>query len=436
MKNWQAECAKFLDTDNLRLNLKVFIGHRSATTDEKIGIKQGKEIMTPKGTKPSSDSSRFLIITSPTSYDNNVLYFLSTHESSFVSVPGKKRKEFRSQSIEGDVWGQIFRDEYHEEKRRETKGMSLCLQARTAHADAKIWFISGTPWSTSPRDLDGVFSVLYVKETWDMHARLRKADPQEYNKLITRYEAVLNRRTDVVGKMSDQEPVESMAELLEVIMIRRTPESRWFGKTMVELPPHTRTEIAVEFPVDYRPALQQMENLIKSSLQTITSAPGNPPKKPTLARFFERAYKIRAVTVFPALAALVLQHPFLDLTWGQFLREEYQFDEDNPYVKNLPLLMSSSPKLESIFSIVAALDTMQYEFENGAVMEVPEKLVIAATNPLVCYLIVEVDYADPFLVSKLIVLGIKFEVPGETGFANDSPAKPGRQTRPGQRVPR
>lgn len=179
-----------------------------------------------------------------------------------------------------------------------------------------------------------------------------------------------------------------------------------------------------------------MENLIKSSLQTITSTPGNPPKKPTLARFFKRAYKICAVTVFPALAALVLQHLFFDLTWGQFLREEYQFDEDNPYFKNLPLLMSSSPKLDTISSIVAALDTMQYEFENGAVMEVPEKLVITATNPLVCYLIVEVDYADPFLVSKLIVLSIKFEVPGETSFANDSPAKPERQTRPGQRVPR
>ena len=66
--------------------------------------------MTPKGTKPSNNLSRFLIIISLTSYDNNVLYFLLTHESNFVSVPSKKRKEFRSQSIEQDVWGQIFRD--------------------------------------------------------------------------------------------------------------------------------------------------------------------------------------------------------------------------------------------------------------------------------------------------------------------------------------
>lgn len=53
-----------------------------------------------------------------------------------------------------------------------------------------------------------------------------------------------------------------------------------------------------------------------------------------------------------------------------------------------------------------------------------EKLVIAATNLLMCYLIVEVDYANLFLVNKLIVLGIKFEVLGEIGFANDSSAKP------------
>ena len=56
-------------------------------------------------------------------------------------------------------------------------------------------------------------------------------------------------------------------------------------------------------------------------------------------------------------------------------------------------------------------------------MEVLEKLVITATNPQVCYLIVEVDYANFFLVSKLIILAIKFEVPRETDFANDSPAK-------------
>lgn len=93
--------------------------------------------------------------------------------------------------------------------------------------------------------------------------------------------------------------------------------------------------------------------------------------------------------------------------------------------------MSVSLKLESIFSIIAALGTMQYEFENGVVAKVAKTLVITAMNLLVCYLIVEVDYASLFLSSKLIISSIKFEVFRETDFANDGLAKLERQTRSG-----
>lgn len=227
-----------------------------------------------------------------------------------------------------------------------------------------------------------------------------------------------------------------MVKLLEIIIIGQISKLRQFGKIPVELPLHTCTEIAVKFSVDYMPTFQQIENLIQSSLQTITSAPENPLKKLTFAKFFEKAYKSYAVTIFLVFAALVLQHPFFDLTQGHFLKEEYQFHKGNPYVQNLSLLMCLSPKLKSIFSIVAVLATIQYEFKNKAVAEIPEKLEIAATNPLVWYLIVKIDYGNLFVVNKLIVFGIKFEVSGETNFVNDSPAKPRRQTRPCQCVSR
>ncbi len=306
----------------------------------------------------------------------------------------------------------------------------MCLGAYAAHSKAKIWFVSGTLWSTSPQDLDEVFAVFYVKDKWDKHSRLKKAETQKYMKLISRYEAILNRKSNAASKISDMEPVESIAELLEIVMIRRTSKSRWFGKTIVELLPHTWTEIIVEFPINYKPALQKMEDLLKSSLKTIVSVPEIPPKKPTLARFFERAYKIRAMTVFPVLATLVLKHLSLDLTWGQFLSEKYQFDENNSYLKNISQLMSSLPKMESIFSIVTAFDKMKYEFKNGVVLEVPEKLVIAATNPLVYYLIVKISYTRPLLNAKRIFIGIEFKVSGKASCSYDGPAKPGRETRP------
>ncbi len=140
-----------------------------------------------------------------------------------------------------------------------------------------------------------------------------------------------------------------------------------------------------------------MENLLKLSFKTIVSVPGIPPKKSTLARFFMRAYKIRTVTIFRTLAILILKHPSVDLTWGQFLSEKYQFDKNNSYLKNISQLMFLLPKIESIFSIVAALDKIENKFKNGVVLEVPEKFVIAVTNLLVCYLIVEVSYAKLLL---------------------------------------
>lgn len=91
VKNEQAKYAKFLDTNDPKLNLKIYIGHKSATLDKKIGTFEGKKMMTLKGTQPTTKASRYFIITSPTSYKNNILYYLSTHETSFIIVPVKKR---------------------------------------------------------------------------------------------------------------------------------------------------------------------------------------------------------------------------------------------------------------------------------------------------------------------------------------------------------
>lgn len=76
--------------------------------------------------------------------------------------------------------------------------------------------------------------------------------------------------------------------------------------------------------------------------------------------------------------------------------------------------MSLLPKIESIFSIVVVFDKMKYKFENRAVLEVPDKLVIVVTNLLICYIIVKVSYARLLLITKLMFISIEFEVFGKT----------------------
>lgn len=73
---------------------------------------------------------------------------------------------------------------------------------------------------------------------------------------------------------------------------------------------------------------------------------------------------------------------------------------------------------------------MQDEFKNETVLEMPEKFVIITTNPLVCYLIVEVSYTNSLLITKWIILGIELKIPKETSFAIDSIAKPIGEIKP------
>lgn len=78
VKNWQAEYAKFLDIDDPKLNLNVYIRHKSVILNERIGTPKGKKMKIPKEIQPTINVSRYLIIISLISYKNNVLYYLSS----------------------------------------------------------------------------------------------------------------------------------------------------------------------------------------------------------------------------------------------------------------------------------------------------------------------------------------------------------------------
>lgn len=91
VKNWQVKCTIYVDTDDFKQNLKVYITYRNTTLNEKFGMPKGKKMMILKEIKSTNDPSKYLIIISLTSYKNNILYCLSTHETSFVIISRKKR---------------------------------------------------------------------------------------------------------------------------------------------------------------------------------------------------------------------------------------------------------------------------------------------------------------------------------------------------------
>lgn len=88
------------------------------------------------------------------------------------------------------------------------------------------------------------------------------------------------------------------------------------------------------------------------------------------------------------------------------------------------------------FSIVATFYIIQNKFNNRVVLKMLKKLVIAMTNTLICYMIVEVCYTNLCLISKLIILGIKFKISSrKTSFANYNIVKLKREIRLNQCIP-
>lgn len=68
--------------------------------------------------------------------------------------------------------------------------------------------------------------------------------------------------------------------------------------------------------------------------------------------------------------------------------------------------------------------------ENKVVLEMPKKLIIAVTNPLVCYLIIGVNYTRLLLINKLIFINIKFEISRETSYTYNDLTKSRKKIRP------
>lgn len=233
--------------------------------------------------------------------------------------------------------------------------------------------------------------MLCVPSVRDLYSTLYSATPTHYLKLVSEYEFRLARIDQVPAQASDAKMIDQITGILEELMIRCTGKSTWFGGLIVDIPEHRRRVIKVSFPQKYKEDLTKMERLVQTQLQTHKNTADGVNTRTAFLKFFAKAYKIRATIVFSAFASIIVDHPSLDLTWEQFCLLQYDANPTNPYISNLSLLSELSPKLHKIFRIIQSLGKMNYVFpETQERLKVPEKLMIATTNPPIAYLIIKV----------------------------------------------
>lgn len=216
--NWAREWDRFVDANDTLLNLRLLVGHGQAKREERLTSHVRAGLATPLNSTPASSASRSLVITTPGSYKSNVAKALESISYSTYVPAGRVRPIQKRESEKRDQWGQIYRDEYHEEKGVGTMGMDICRSARTKNNSCKVWFVSGTPWAKSPRDLQGVLEVL-SGPSWQYHPSLQAAMGDQFGRLISGYEALLNKTDALPHRMNDSDPIHTMADILETLMI-------------------------------------------------------------------------------------------------------------------------------------------------------------------------------------------------------------------------
>ena len=204
------------------------------------------------------------------------------------------------------MWGQVFRDEYHEKKSIGTVGMDVCRNARTKNNGCQVWFVLGIPWAKSPRDLQEVLEVL-SGSSWEYYPCLKAATGEQYWRLISGYEVLLNRIEAIPYLLTENNLIHIMAEILETIIIQQIGNSNWFNGPIINLSRHTRSIIEVGFPNNFWPFLIEMKNIVKQLLNKERS-------RHEFERFFEKTYKIKAAAAIPGLSRLIHDDPCLDLT--------------------------------------------------------------------------------------------------------------------------
>lgn len=68
-------------------------------------MSEKKKMMILKKIQFTTNTFRYLIIILLISYKNNILYYLSTHETGFVTISKKKTREFHLNLTAQNMWG-------------------------------------------------------------------------------------------------------------------------------------------------------------------------------------------------------------------------------------------------------------------------------------------------------------------------------------------
>ena len=344
---------------------------------------------------PRYGSHHITVLTTSGSYDAHVASHVQREiEPAIINHRGKViRKAIRRCDI---VWGIIYRDEFHREKRETAQTPTLIHRINQNQPDwnlPTLWFLSGTPFEKGPSDLQAYLAVLEVSEwscdptfspyTADKIVQLGK----EFDKLI-KHPGTPQEHRNFITKFSN---------LLALFMIRRTSQTDWFGQSLLPLPPHEARDVKCSIDPQYAEYFRDFQAAVRAKVEQdfhrrmqAWKAAGSKGIAPTLSvkNLVGASYKARICATFPYLIKL-LEDGVVDLTWDEITRNKWHTNpEESPYAIHIDDIIRSGRKTRVIERIL----NMQDVDIHGD----PEKLVVLSISPTIAFILWIVCHSELF----------------------------------------
>ncbi|KAJ5053758.1 uncharacterized protein L3040_000049 [Drepanopeziza brunnea f. sp. 'multigermtubi'] len=401
---WWAQWKTHVDTSDNVLGMKIVVDHPALCNDFKTlaedrvnsceqsqargRMEATKAIKNAKKNDVSKEHQEgILFLTTKENYPKSMkAYFESP---GFVHDP-KVEGGWKTGTRCSLIFGIAMIDESHEEyfKNKGRAGILANLPRQNNAVRPFVWGYSGTPISQTPRGIEGVL--------WAIEKHSKTVNPafewKKLDEICKAYDHQLKSHTRddaaVAQILADFKP------FLERLMLRRTAETRWFGHTIMKLPPHIHADVRLgpnETFTHLIPSLEMSFDHERAELLESLQArwEGFPDLrrsniKPTRLAFNTETrtlWRSRILATFPYLYKLMTgTEDRLDLSVKE-LQAFQARKESNPYRKYIKQIVEGSPKCLWLYDFMTKL-SQQVDVNNN-----PHKLVIMTSFPQVAYIL-------------------------------------------------
>lgn len=348
--------------------------------------------------------SGWLVVTTAASYKDWIKTF--DYKFQVKGQDGKMKQTTKS----GIVFGIAMIDESHEEYFKQA-GRGKVLYDLPSTNQPFLWGYSGTPFSQTPRGLEGVLWAMEqhakkCENEWTKHPALKHFEYRTLDKICKDFDKEFLNESPDYGRVD--EILISFKPFLLNFVIKRTAETLWFGHRILKLKPHYHQDIVLTHGPDWKARSEHLQRAIlehESQFQTEKDQrllelqqkwddfpeKRMTPNKPTTLRFNTMCrlqWRLRVLATFPFLVKLLYPaDPSSKLNLSPeealgFVRPGEKI-KDNPYYKHIRNIVEDSPKLLWLYSLIQTICPKRERDDKTE----PQKLVIIASFPQVAFIL-------------------------------------------------